>query len=148
MRNRPTGITLIAIVYLILGVLSLLWSSLVFGIGGLGALIGGLFGGAPAVVAGVSGAWAGLLGVVTAIVQIAVGIGLLRLRRWAWYLALVAVVLTVIQGVVGVFGGGLFAFVCGCFGLLLPLAILVYLLRPGVRQAFGFESTAIVPSGR
>ena len=52
-------------------------------------------------------------------------------------LALVGVVLTVIQGLIGIFGGGPFAFMCGIMGLAIPLGILIYLLQPGVRQAFG-----------
>jgi hypothetical protein len=42
--KRPTGITMIAIVYIVLAVLSLLWGGLVFGLGGLGSFFGGLFG--------------------------------------------------------------------------------------------------------
>ena len=43
MKNRPAGITIIAIVFLILGVFSLLWSGLIFGFGSLRALFGGVF---------------------------------------------------------------------------------------------------------
>jgi heat shock protein HslJ len=38
--KRPTGITIIAIVYIVLAVLSLLWSGLVFGLSGLGSSFG------------------------------------------------------------------------------------------------------------
>jgi uncharacterized membrane protein (DUF2068 family) len=79
------------------------------------------------------------LGIITALVQIVVAIGLLSIKRWAWFLALVSVALTVVQGIVGIFGGGPFAFMCGILGLAIPVGILIYLLRPGIRQAFGMQ---------
>jgi len=44
-EQRPAGITLIVILFFVLGSLSLLWSGLIFGWGGLSSLFGGLFGG-------------------------------------------------------------------------------------------------------
>lgn len=137
--KRPTGITIIAIVYIVLAILSLLWSGLVFGVGGLGSLFGGLFGADNVAAFGTSSAWSGFLGIITAIVQIIVAIGLLSMKRWAWFLALVSVALTVVQGLVGIFGGGPFAFMCGLLGLAIPLGILIYLLLPGIRRAFGIQ---------
>ena len=135
--ERPTGITIIAIVYIILGVLSLLWSGLVFGLGGIGSLFGGLVGAENLAVASTAGAWSGFLGILAAIVQFAVAIGLLKMKKWAWVLALIGVALTVIQGIAGVFSGGPFAFMCGLLGLFIPVLILVYLLTSKVRRVFG-----------
>lgn len=135
--ERPTGITIIAAAFIGLAVLSLLWSGLVFGIGGIGALFGGLLGAENMAAVGTTSAWSGFLGILAAIVQIAVAIGLLSMRKWAWVLALIAVALTVMQGVVGVFSGGLLAFMCGSLGLIIPVAILIYLLTSKVRNAFG-----------
>jgi hypothetical protein len=135
--ERPTGITVLAIVYFILGFLSLLWSGFVFGLGGLGTLFAGLFGAEAMAAATTAGAWSGFLGILAAIVQFAVGIGLLKMKRWAWVLALIGVALTVIQGIMGMFSGGPFAFMCGILGLLLPVAVLIYLLTGKVRQVFG-----------
>jgi hypothetical protein len=137
--KRPTGVTIIAIVYIVLAVLSLLWSGLVFGLGGMGSLFGGLFGAENVAALGTSGAWSGFLGIVAALVQIFVAIGLLSLKKWAWFLALISVALTVVQGIVGIFGGGPFAWMCGILGLLIPIGILVYLLLPGIRKAFGVQ---------
>ena len=134
--HRPTGITVIAVVYIILALLSLLWSGLVFGVGGLSSLFGGLFGAESMATFGASSGWSGFVGIIVAVVQIVIAIGLLSMRHWAWILALVGVALTVIQGIIGIFGGGPFAFMCGILGLAIPLAILIYLLQPGVRQAF------------
>jgi hypothetical protein len=135
--QRPTGITIIAILFIVLAVLSLLWSGLVFGVGGLSSLFGGLFGAEQVAAFGTSSAWSGFLGIVVALVQLAVAIGLLSMKKWAWVLALVAVALTVVQGIVGVFSGGPFALMCGILGLIIPVAILIYLLSNGIRHAFG-----------
>ncbi len=140
MKKRPTGITLIVIAYIILGVLSLLWSGLVLGVGGLTAAVGSLFGADAMSTFGSSNVWSGTFGVITAIVQIIVAIGLFTLKRWAWYLALVAATLTVIEGIIGLFGGGMFAFICGGIGLIIPVVILVYLLRPPIRALFGVQT--------
>lgn len=135
--KKPTGITLIAVMFIVLAVLSLLWSGLVFGLGGLGSLFGGLFGADNVAALSASNAWSGFVGILSALVQIAVAIGLLAMKRWAWFLALLGVGVTVVQGIVGILGGGPFAIMCGLLGLAIPLGLLIYLLLPGTRQAFG-----------
>jgi hypothetical protein len=135
--KRPTGITIIAILYIVLAILSLLWSGLVFGVGGLSSLLGGLVGAQNVAAFGVSSGWAGFLGIITAVVQFAVAFGLLAMKKWAWILALIGVGLTVVQGVISMFAGGVFGFMCGGLGLIIPVLILIYLLRPTIRGAFG-----------
>jgi len=137
MEERPAGITLIVTLYFILGGLSLLWSGLVFGWGGLSSVFGSLFGADQARAYGEAIAWSGFLGLVSAVVQIVVAFGLLGMKKWAWILAMIGVALTILQGVVGMFGGGAFAIMCGSIGLILPVIILIYLLRPNTRHAFG-----------
>lgn len=141
MKKRPVGITIIVILYLILGTLSLLWSGLVFGVGGMTSMFGSLFGAEAISSFGSSNVWSGTFGIITAVIQIVVAIGLFTLKRWAWYLALIALALTVIQGIIGLFGGGFFAFVCGGIGLIIPVIILIYLLRPHIREIFGIQTT-------
>lgn len=136
MENRPAGITFIVILFFILGPLSLLWSGLSFGVGGLGTLFGNLFGAENVTTIGVSTAWSGFLGIISAATQIVVAFGLLGMKRWAWILALFGVGLTVVQGIVGIINGGIFAFMCGSIGLIFPVLILIYLLRPSIRSAF------------
>ena len=137
MKNRPAGITMLVILYFILGGLSLLWSGLVFGVGGLTSLFGGLFGAEQIATAGGTTAWSGFLGLLTAVVQIVVAFGLLGMLKWAWYLAVIGAGLNIIQGLLVIFGGGLWGFMCGAIGLIIPVIILVYLLRPAIRSAFG-----------
>ncbi len=86
---------------------------------------------------GVNSVVSGTLGIITAIVELVVAFGLWKLRPWAWLLAIVAVGLNVAGGALGMFSGGLWTFCCGLFGLLIPVAILVYLFRPEVKRAFG-----------
>jgi len=128
---------MIVILYFILGFLSLLWSGLVFGIGGISSLFGGLFGAEQVAGFGDTTAWSGFLGLLSAVLQIVVAFGLLGMLRWAWYLALIGAGVTVVQGIVGMFTGGLYGFMCGGIGLVVPVIILIYLLQPGVRKSFG-----------
>jgi hypothetical protein len=141
MKERPIGVSILAVAYIILAILSLLWSGLVFGVGGLSSLFGGLFGADSIAAFGVSSGWAGFVGIVVAIVQFIVAFGLLAMKKWAWILALVGVALTVVEGIIGIFTGGPFAFMCGSLGLIIPTIILVYLLLPGTRQSFGVSTT-------
>ena len=79
--NRPTGITLIAILFIALAILSLLWSGLVFGVGGLSAMVGNLFGAESIQAFGTSSGWSGFLGIMLAAVHIAVGVGLILMKK-------------------------------------------------------------------
>jgi hypothetical protein len=137
MKKRPAGITVIAILYFILAGLSLLWALLVLGVGGLSALVGSLFNAERLAAFGTTSGWTGFLGMISAAVQIVVAFGLLGMKRWAWYLALVGVVLNVLLGLGGMFRGSVYVLICGSLGLVLPVAILIYLLSRGVRSAFG-----------
>ena len=141
MQKRPTGITVLFWLFLILGIFSLLWSGMVLGIGGLSSLIGDLFGLENVLEFGSTSAWSGYLGIITAIVQIIVAFGLAAMKKWAWVLAIIAVVLNIIQGVLGIFAGGMFAFICGSLGLIVPAIILFYLLKPNIRAAFEADNT-------
>lgn len=135
MKARPTGITILAGAFLLLGILSFIWSMLAFGFGGLSTLFGSIFTLSPQLS---SSLWTGFLGMVTAAVQIATGIGLLQMRSWAWYLAFIAIGLSIIQGVVGLFGG---SFICGAISLIIPVGIAIYLLRQEIRDLFGIGTS-------
>lgn len=137
MKERPVGISIIAVAYILLAIFSLLWSGVVFGVGGLTSLFGGLFGAESVSAWGASSGWSGFVGIIAATVQFVIAFGLLAMKRWAWFLALVGVVITVVEGIIGVFSGGTFGFMCGILGLIVPVAILVYLLLSSTRQAFG-----------
>lgn len=137
MNKRPRGIAYLGIFFILLGILSLCWSGFVLGMGAFSATFGQMLGAMRLGAFGSNATWQGLIGLAAAGVQIVVGGGLLALKRSAWMLAFLAIALNVAQGVVGMLGGGFFAICCGAFWLLVPLGILVYLLTPGVRRAFG-----------
>lgn len=136
MRARPTGVTILAVIYLIMGLMSLVWSGLVFGYGSLNLFFGSVVGAEAMASYGGSNVWAGILGLVTAGVQIATAVGLFGMKRWAWYLAVLAAGLSLVVGIIGVFSGGIFAFICGGIGLIIPIIILIYLFRPHIREEF------------
>lgn len=136
-KQRPTGITLLAIAFLVLGGLSLLWSLFQFGVGSITGLTASLFGAQNIASAGASSAWAGVVGAAGAIINFIVAFGLFTLKPWAWILALIAVGINAVSGILGLFSGGFFALCCGLVGLAIPAGILYYLLRPEVKKAFG-----------
>jgi len=146
MKNRPGGITFLAILLILLGILSLCWSGFAFSFGALTTAFGDRLGALRLGGFGNQAAWQGVVGLVAAIVQIVVGGGLLALKRWAWVLAFLAIALNVAQGVLSMIGGGFFSICCGAFWLLIPLGVLVYLLTPGVRRAFGQAPPSLPPT--
>lgn len=129
MKERPTGITIIGAVLLGLGILSLLGGLLSFGVGGVTAVTSFFNAGGNAM-------WRGILSIATGAVQIFAGLGLLRLAKWAWLLALLGVGLQVVSGFLGLFGNGIGGFICGGIFLVIPVLLLLYLLRPDIRAAF------------
>ena len=136
MSNRPAGITFLVILFIVLGVLSLLWSGLSFGIGGLSSLFGNLFGAESVASFGISTAWYGFLGLFSSIIQIIVAFGMASMKPWSWILAICGLVLTVAEGIIGIYTGGAMAFMCGTMGLIVPILVLIYLLSPSVRSLF------------
>jgi hypothetical protein len=139
MNTRPTGVAIIALFFIILGVFSLIWSLIVFGVGGITSAFSGLLGAEAINAAASSGMWSGFLGIIAALIQFVVGIGLLRMRTWSWYLAVAAVALSVFQGIVGMFAGSTFALLCGVLWLSIPVIVLVYLARGSMRKRFGLN---------
>lgn len=135
--QRPAGITLLGILFICLGILSLLWGLLQFNVGAVSSLTGAIFGRESLAAFGSANAWQGFLGVGSAVLDFIVAYGLLALRRWGWLLALIGVGITVVQGLLGLFSGGVWTFMCGAAGLVIPAIILYYLLKPEVRRAFG-----------
>lgn len=135
--ERPTGITILAVIYILLGLLSLVWSLLVFGVGAVTGLTGAIVGAENMASFGSANFWGGIIGVAGAMLDFIIAYGLLNLRPWGWMLALIGLAITVITGVMGLMSGGFFAICCGLLGLLVPAGILYYLLRPDVRRAFG-----------
>ena len=139
--KRPTGVSVLFWVYLIFGLFSLVWSLMLLGVGGMSSLFGSLFSAEGMMAFGSSNALAGYVGIIAAVVEIIVAFGLLGLKKWAWILAVVGLGLNILQGVLGMFSGGLYGFICGSLGLIIPLIVLFYLLKADIRAAFGMGAS-------
>lgn len=126
-QARPQGVTILAILAAIGGVLGLLAGVLALGIGGAVAAGG----------SGVLGGLVGLLGIV-AIAQgalaLAFAYGAWTLKPWAWMLGIVAFGISLGLAVLNIINGDLSGQILSA---VIAVAILYYLFTPAVKQAFG-----------
>ena len=123
---RPTGITIIAILIILGGVIGLLAGIAVLAFSAFVASFGAtFFGSAGAIIGGVF--------LVFSLLWLAVGVGFLHGKGWAWILGMIVVVLSLI-GSVGAVVMGQFSAVGG---LLWNGLLLYYLTRPRVKAFFG-----------
>jgi len=136
--ERPTGVTILAVLAFIFAGLALL--------GALGLMfMGGMLAqmvessGMGTMLAG-AGAFVGVVVLICAALYFLVGFGLWKLKNWGRILAIIFVALGLISAAMGLFfslspfQAGVFAwqlFVCA-----LDIWIIVYLLKPHVKQAF------------
>jgi len=131
MNQRPTGVTIIAIVAFVLGVLSILAGLAFVGLGGFLASVG--FGGL--------GIFFGIYAIVWGALALWIGYGFWQLKpsswRWGIILMVVGIVVTIVQIPLGYSGGG-FTWV---IFIALSLVVIYYLTTPAVRAAFG-QSTS------
>ncbi|QLQ06915.1 MAG: hypothetical protein HZY76_13285 [Anaerolineae bacterium] len=105
MRQVPVGVIILAIIYITLAVLSILWSLLVFGVGSVTVVTASLFGSDPGSALAAPG-WRLAYRASSSPAWLVVGIGLFTLKRWAWLLAVVVAGITLVEGILGMFGGG------------------------------------------
>lgn len=126
--KRPLGVTILAVLTILFGVIGLLGGILLVLVFAAAAAL------LPAEVQGIAGLLLALAALVTLIslVGIIAGVGLLRLRGWAWWL-------TVIVGILNIaFNIGTFVLYPASgfpYGVALWLIILIYLAT--VRSHFG-----------
>lgn len=139
--RRPIGVTIIAIIAIIAGVLQLLGglSLLGMGTGALQPFLPAGMGGAELL--GALGIGAGVAALVMAVLYIVFGVGALGLRSWAWTLGVVLYAVSVVAGIVAMVTTGFTVAVV--VSTIIAAAILAYLLMPDVRSAFGHESRSM-----
>lgn len=108
-RSRPIGVSILAILIVLVGAIFLLAAVGLYFLAGFAA-----FRGLPTFF-GLGGAILGTVFLVFALIFIGVGLGLWHLRSWAWWLAMIVLVLTIVGSL-----GDL-------TGLVIPLILLIYL---------------------
>jgi hypothetical protein len=136
-KPRPTGVTIIAILNIISGIIML--------IGGLGlAAIGSILPAMTTFDPNASGqmAVAGLLGVggvavggiliILGIISFIVAWGLLKGRGWAWTVTVILSVISIVIGIISIVGGNFGSII----NIIIAGIIIYYLYRPHVKAYF------------
>ena len=136
-KKRPTGVTIIAILIIIGGILLLL-----AGIGGVA--VGSLF---ISQIIGLGFVIIGAIILAVGIGYLAVSYGLLKGKRWAWTITVVLLFIGIVINVVSIiFGSFAINMDISSFltvnsgniaGLIISVIILYYLYRPHVKSYFG-----------
>ncbi|MGH9777661.1 MAG: hypothetical protein ACRD5I_04550 [Candidatus Acidiferrales bacterium] len=140
--DRPTGVTILAILeflgaglFILLGLLFLVGFSLLGGAAGQAGEGSGM-----AVLMGL-GAVAGVVFLALALIPLAIGIGLWKLKNWARILVIVFSILGVLSNLAGaaipLMTGDPVSAVSSVIGLGVNGLILWYMFQPHVREAFG-----------
>lgn len=138
--ERPTGVTILAVLYFI-GTALLGLCGLLFIVGG--SMLSSLAqsGGPGSAIFAMGGAVVGAIFLVLALVDLALGIGFLKLQNWARVVAIVLIGIGVLFGLLGMVSLllhlVLFTLVFRMIVLAIQIWILVYLFKPHVKQAFG-----------
>jgi hypothetical protein len=138
--ERPTGVTILAVLYFI-GTAFLGLCGILFIVGG--SMLSGLAqsGGPGSAILAAGGAVVGAIFLVLALLELAIGIGFIKLQNWARVVAIVFTGIAVLLGVLGMFSllahVMVFALMIRFIVLALQIWILVYLFKPHVKQAFG-----------
>lgn len=132
-QQRPVGVTIISILAIVSGMIGICWAITLSGFAATGWLTGALFGANGLQDWGNTTLIGALSGVFSALLSLAFGIGAWRLRPWAWWVGVIAMLVGLISPIISLFNGDI---VPGIFGLIIPVALLIYLIIPGTRQAF------------
>ena len=126
---RPTGVTILAVLAAIGGVLGLLGGVALLGLGGIAAGATGnaaFFG---------MGAFAGIISVAIAIASLAFAYGAWMLQPWAWSLGVVLQLVSLVWAVLLVVSGE--SIFSQGISIVIAGIILYYLNQPHVKAAFG-----------
>ena len=127
MRDRPLGVTILAVLMVILGAWTLCGG--LFDLAGFSlGFIGTLFGAGPSASAGF---W-GVFNLIWGIVAVLLGLGLWRLMRYAWLGIIIILVVRLISFGYALIGPPGVDWI----GTIVTLLLLVYLTRPSVKGNF------------
>lgn len=138
--QRPTGVTILAVLYF-LGATCMGLAGLLFIVGGSAIAAAAKSGGPGAALFAFGGAIVGGFFLVMALVELALGIGFIKLQNWARIISIVLTGIGVLFGILSVMSVAMhmMVFQMGFQVVLLALQIwiVVYLFKPHVKQAFG-----------
>lgn len=141
--ERPTGVTILAVLCF-LGAVCALLAGLMFFVGG--SLLSGMAhsAGPGSALLAMGGAVIGVICLFFAVLYFAVGLGLIKLQNWARVTAIILAAIGIIFGLFGLLGQAMHLMIFSLIFQLIFLAIyvwiLIYLLKPHVKQAFGSAS--------
>ena len=123
-RDRPIGITIIAILMIISGIF--------FIIGGIGFTALSVL--SLAFLAG------GIGSIILGIASLVVAWGLLKGAGWAWIITLIITIISIIANIISLAGGN----TASIIGIIIEGIIIYYLYRPNVKAYFGRSRTPMV----
>ena len=123
-RDRPIGITIIAILMIISGIF--------FIIGGIGFTALSVI--SLAFLAG------GIGSIILGIASLVVAWGLLKGAGWAWIITLIITIISIIANIISLAGGN----TASIIGIIIEGIIIYYLYRPNVKAYFGRSRTPMV----
>jgi hypothetical protein len=136
-QQRPMGITILGIVGFAVGSWHLLTAMFALTFTSSMVVMGALSGAPDYLVpayAGLQNFWVVMLGVAGACLLIAGAVGLWNLQRWAYWLTAAGAGISLLTNLLPAFQGAVNE--TSTFSGILALAVLVYLMLPGVRHAF------------
>ena len=130
--GRPIGVTVIAIVAFISGLMGLCAPMAIGGVSTIGLVIPSGF---TQVLGGLGLIFTCILGF-GPFLQIIFAYGAWNLRSWAWWLGIISLGISVLGVIVGIVSSGGASILTTITNALLPIIIFVYLLMPNTRKAF------------
>lgn len=135
--QRPTGVTILAILAAIGGVLVICGSLALIGLGGLvGGVIGSRLGTNVGFLVGGLGTLVGVVTLIVGLLELAFAVGAWNLRPWAWIIGVVSQIIAGVLAIVRLIDAR--GFVSSeVVTIAIAAIILYYLFTPTVKKAFG-----------
>lgn len=120
MSERPLGVTILGVLWII---------------GGLFAIIGGIIGGAILTIVGLGGLGAaiGVIAFIIGVIDLLLGIGCFKAWSWVWIVGVIFSAISILIGIVSLLTTGFSALL----GIIIAAIILYYLFQPQVKAYFG-----------
>ncbi|TLM98423.1 MAG: hypothetical protein FDZ75_02405 [Actinobacteria bacterium] len=136
--KRPVGVTVIAIISIVLAVITALYALPLLGVSSLA-----LPGVAPSVTTSLVtfAFWSGVLYMALSIAGLVFGIGALRTSSWAWTLGVLMLSMSLILGIINLFAVGLYGGVL--VSLVVSASLLAYLYSDSVKMAFSHDDGSL-----